>query len=30
MDSAVNDLVALQGNRIVTDSSIPMDIELRK
>ena len=26
MDSAANDLVALQGNRIVTDSSIPMDV----
>ena len=30
MDSAVNDLVALQGNRIVTDSSIPMDIRVEE
>jgi signal transduction histidine kinase/CheY-like chemotaxis protein/HAMP domain-containing protein len=30
MDSAVNDLVALQGNRIVTDSSIAMDIRVEE
>ncbi|MFL2452319.1 MAG: ATP-binding protein [Verrucomicrobiales bacterium] len=30
MDSAVNDLVALRGNRIVTDSSIPMDIRVEE
>ena len=30
MDSAANDLVALQGNRIVTDSSIPMDVRVEE
>ena len=30
MNSAVNDLVALQGNRIVTDSSIAMDIRVEE
>ena len=30
MDSATNDLVALQGNQIVTDSSIPMDVRVEE
>jgi len=30
MASATNDLVALQGNRIVTDSSIPMDVRVEE
>jgi two-component system cell cycle sensor histidine kinase/response regulator CckA len=30
MDSAANDLVALQGNRIVTDSSIAMDVRVEE
>ena len=30
MASAANDLVALQGNRIVTDSSIPMDVRVEE
>ncbi|MEC7863296.1 MAG: hypothetical protein VYC70_11800, partial [Verrucomicrobiota bacterium] len=30
MASAANDLVALQGNRIVTDASIPMDVRVEE
>ena len=30
MNSAGNDLVALQGNRIVTDSTIPLDIRVEE